>query len=249
MTNNILFDFLLKYDNLSELSYSNNKLTYQDKTIDTRNVYLNDFFSNQYNQLNLDQYTISAKDFFNIIEIHSKIIEPENSINEVQVSELERFALSILEKAGKTIKNNKVNNYDVINCDHYFNLLNNNELSEDDLKKLIDYETYINQLNTYNNYLLPNQNNELNKYKANIIDLIEKQNTDNILNDNQLNAIKQYNDMTNKIANNNLVSNNKLVKKANSEISAGFINAFIVILLMLSSGIVIGTIVYFTIII
>ena len=104
MANTILFELLLKYDNLKELKYSNNKLTYKGITIDTSNIYLNDFFSNPYNQLNIDQFTISASDFFKIMEIHSKIIEPENNHKENEYNELERYAISILQKRGKNIK-------------------------------------------------------------------------------------------------------------------------------------------------
>lgn len=106
MSNNDIMEILLKNDNLSELTYDNNILTYQGKSIDISNVNLNDFFSSSYSQMYLDQKTISAEDFYNIMDIHSKKIEKDFKPNIENQSEddLQKMALNYLSNLGGKVK-------------------------------------------------------------------------------------------------------------------------------------------------
>jgi len=101
MSNDEIMEILLKYDNLKELHYENNILTYNGKSIDISNIALKDFFESPYSQMYLDQRTISAQDFFNILELHTtKVIDNLNSNN--TINDLEKMALDYL--------NNNINN-------------------------------------------------------------------------------------------------------------------------------------------
>ena len=77
---------------MKELQYNDGILTYQGKSISIKNVPLKDFFSNTYSQMYIDQKSISALDFFNIMDIHSKIIEEDNNIDD-----LEKYAINYLD--------------------------------------------------------------------------------------------------------------------------------------------------------
>ena len=94
MDNDSIMKVLLTYDNLKELQYDNNILTYQGKSISIKDVPLRDFFSNQYSQLYIDQKNISAEDFFNIMDIHPTKIIDNNKNN---IDQLEQKAIHYLE--------------------------------------------------------------------------------------------------------------------------------------------------------
>ena len=98
MDNNQIMQILLSHENLKDLSYDNNTLSYNGKSISLNNIKLSDFFNIAYSQMYLDQNNISAQDFFNIIEVHSKIVEPniEEIKKEKDVVDLEKYALNFL---------------------------------------------------------------------------------------------------------------------------------------------------------
>ena len=98
MNNEQIMNTLLTYENLQGLKYENNNLIYNDESVSLENVNLMDFFNNPYSQLYVDQKTISAQDFFNIIKIHSLSIEPseEDIQKERDIDDLERYALNML---------------------------------------------------------------------------------------------------------------------------------------------------------
>lgn len=81
MDNDSIMNVLLTYDNLKDLSYENKILTYQGKSISLENVPLKYFFVDSYSQMYIDQRSISASDFFNIMELHSKKIEEKANTN------------------------------------------------------------------------------------------------------------------------------------------------------------------------
>ena len=98
MTNDEIMSSLLTHDNLNDLKYENNILYYGNDSVDLSNVNLADFFASQYSQMYVDQYTISAEDFFNIMKIHSISIEPteEEIKKEKDLDDLEKYALDML---------------------------------------------------------------------------------------------------------------------------------------------------------
>ena len=98
MNNDQIMNTLLTYDNLKGLRYENNILYYNNESINLNNINLMDFFNNQYSQLYVDQKTISAQDFFNIMKLHSITIEPtdEDIKKEKDIDDLEKYALNML---------------------------------------------------------------------------------------------------------------------------------------------------------
>ena len=93
MDNDSIMNVLLTYDNLKELQYSNGILSFQGKSISIKDIPLKDFFIDAYSQMYIDQKSISAEDFFNIMDIHAtKIVEKHNNLEN-----LERQALNILD--------------------------------------------------------------------------------------------------------------------------------------------------------
>ena len=98
MNNDQIMNTLLTYDNLQGLKYQNNTLYYNDDSVNLENIRLSDFFANQYSQMYVDQKTISAEDFFNIMKLHSLSIEPteEEIKKERDIDDLEKYALNML---------------------------------------------------------------------------------------------------------------------------------------------------------
>ena len=102
MDNEQIMSKLLTYDNLKDLKYDNNILYYKDDSVSLENVNLSDFFANQYSQMYVDQKTISAEDFFNIMKLHAVSIEPteEEIQKERDIDDLEKYALNMLSNIG-----------------------------------------------------------------------------------------------------------------------------------------------------
>jgi len=94
MNNDYIMKALLANDNLKDLKYENNILYYNNDMVDISKINLMLFFNN-YSQLYIDQNTISANDFFNIMKLHSKeIITKDKAIN----NDLQELAIKMLNK-------------------------------------------------------------------------------------------------------------------------------------------------------
>ena len=102
MNNDQIMSTLLTYDNLKDLRYENNTLYYGDDSVSLENIRLADFFATQYSQMYVDQKTISAEDFFNIMKLHAIVIEPseEEIKKERDIDDLEKYALNMLSNIG-----------------------------------------------------------------------------------------------------------------------------------------------------
>lgn len=98
MNNDQIMNSLLTHENLKELKYENNILYYQNESVSLENINLSDFFASQYSQMYVDQNTISAEDFFNIMKLHAVSIEPtdEEIQKERDIDDLEKYALNML---------------------------------------------------------------------------------------------------------------------------------------------------------
>ena len=95
MSNDEIMEILLNYDNLKDLHYENNILTYNGNSIDISNVALRDFFESPYSQMYLDQRTISSEDFYNVMEIHATKIK-DSLNNNSNINDLGKMALDYL---------------------------------------------------------------------------------------------------------------------------------------------------------
>ena len=102
MNNEQIMSTLLTYDNLKDLKFENNTLYYGDESVSLEKVNLSDFFANQYSQMYIDQKTISAEDFFNIMKLHATSIEPTDTEikKERDIDDLEKYALNMLSNNG-----------------------------------------------------------------------------------------------------------------------------------------------------
>ena len=102
MSNEQIMGTLLTYDNLKDLRYENNVLYYNNDSVSLENIDLADFFASQYSQMYVDQKTISAEDFFNIMKLHAVSIEPTNEEiqKERDIDDLEKYALNMLSNIG-----------------------------------------------------------------------------------------------------------------------------------------------------
>lgn len=102
MNNDQIMNTLLTYENLNGLRYENNILYFGDESVSLENISLADFFATQYSQMYVDQKTISAEDFFNIMKLHAIDIEPTNEEikKERDIEDLEKYALNMLSNIG-----------------------------------------------------------------------------------------------------------------------------------------------------
>lgn len=102
MSNEQIMGTLLTYDNLKDLRYENNILYYGNDSVSLENINLSEFFSSPYSQMYVDQKTISAEDFFNIMKLHAVTIEPtgEEIKKERDIDDLEKYAINMLSSIG-----------------------------------------------------------------------------------------------------------------------------------------------------
>lgn len=136
-------------------------------------------------------------------------------------------------------------NYDVINENHYFNILKKDgELSEEEKKQLSDFDEYIASEIEYEDYLLEPQRELLHNYRQNVIALsLKEEENESSINLREKEAISKYQKMNELVRNRNL-ENIKKIKKLKNDSSLGYVNAFIVVLSTLAVGIVAGIILF-----
>ena len=140
-------------------------------------------------------------------------------------------------------------NYEIISPKHYFALINSiNELNEEEKNTINNFETYIATLMEYEDYLLEEQRNILKTYKQSIIDIAYLEESGQTLSPRQSEALNKYNNISSNVLNKNNEKIRKLEKESTKkEASLGYINAFVVILTLLATGIVIGISIFFTV--
>ena len=127
----------------------------------------------------------------------------------------------------------------------YFILLKKNELNEEELKDLIEFEKHMSEEMKYEDYLLPFNKRVIFDYRHGIIELEMQEENGIELAPSEKEAINKYHkfeETVRRINNENI----KLVKKLKNDSSLGYANAFIVILSVLAVGIIAGTILFFT---
>ena len=95
MSNDEIMEVLLDLDNLKDLSYENNTITYNGKSVDISSIHLADFFESPFSQMYLDQRTISCEDFLNVMQIHATKIKDKLN-NENNIGDIEKMAMNYL---------------------------------------------------------------------------------------------------------------------------------------------------------
>ena len=221
--NSNIFYYLIKNNrNLRELGYKDNKLLLNNKSINTKNINIKELIK-PYSKLELDLKldNITSDNFFDIILINTIKIEPNITVS----NSLTDYALNFLDNT----------KYDVININHFKKLLDNfHNLNEQDYKDFINFISYAKLLliqdNPNETYLNDEQLNTLNEFK----------NIMNNINDNTIQNI--YNNIIKTCDNERTRRENKKLKLEKKD---GYANAFLVIGIIVLTGIVMGTIGYF----
>ena len=232
MSNKDMMAILLKNDNLSELVFDNNILTYQGRTLDISNLTISDFFQSNYSPLLQNAKEISAEDLFNIFEIHTKKEESDNE--NINLNDLANLALNQL--------TNKKENL-IISPDKYFNYLNSGNINEEQSQQIQDFELQISQCMKYSDYLLNDKKMFVNKYYNKINNLIFTLEEDPLskLTNGEKYAIDKYNQILEDVKNFLNTKEQEKVKRlvrTNINTSLGYANAFIILLATIASGIV-----------
>ena len=130
----------------------------------------------------------------------------------------------------------------VVSPTQYFNILSR-ETQTTDIEKVFmsNFEEHVLGLMKYEDYLNDIQKSFLDNYRRQMLDLIEieESQTNTKLNSKQLNAIGKYNEMT-ELVKNQINAKQRKLEKINPNVSSGVANAFIVVLSIIATGIVIG---------
>src|SRR5574344_2508445 len=210
-------------NNLEGITLENNYLVDKNRKISLNNVNLLSLInSNPYGKLAIDLKNdrIDAETFFEVVEINSFIVEQNLTVSQMALNKLTNES-----------------NYDIISINHFEMLLNGqNHLSEKDRAERIIFQKYMELLSLLNNdgeeenYLTKEQDNTLKIYN-NMMDQYITLNISNDFVENYLKLIKRVKEEKNRRTKLNL-------KK---QTQSGFVNAFFVILMMLFTGILIGT--------
>ena len=243
MSNNDLMYFLLKNSNLKDLQYSDNKLTYQGKTIDISNIYISDFMKSTYSPLALNQQIITAEDLFNIFELHTKKISKES--DKKDINNLAQMALNKL----SNVKEEKI-----ISPKEYFEILEKQEISDEEYKKIEEFEIEVSQCMKYSDYLLDDKKDFVTDYNNRINNIIYalQENPTQKLTNRQEYSIKKYDGMledAKNFTNQKEKQRQKKLEKTNpnNNVSLGYANSFIVILSTIAAGIITAITIYLSI--
>lgn len=137
-------------------------------------------------------------------------------------------------------------NYDLPSSNNYFELINKTEeLSEEENKKIQAVNAFVADAIKYKDYLLKPQKNYLDTYERGMNDLAiyESENPENSLTMNQKFALDEYQKHMN-YRNDFEKEKTRILAKKNNDVSSGYANAFILILTVLATGILIGMIIF-----
>ena len=131
-------------------------------------------------------------------------------------------------------------NYGVINSRKYFNLLSKSELNEDEQKKVESFEKLMSESDKYRDYLVGSlkTNKEAYENGINNLAIMDSLSSESNLTVNEKRAIDAYNKQKQSVLEYKENKVKKLEKK--SDVSSGYINAFILILSSLATGLFIG---------
>ena len=168
--------------------------------------------------------------------IKSTIGEQTVLINTLNVEEKNKVAPSLANYALNVLENNyNKKEYDVININHFKTLINNyHNLEEQDYKDFNNFITYAKLLliedNDNETYLNEEQTNTLNEFK-NIMNNIKNEE-----------LLSKYNNLLIECKNEQKRRENKILRLEKKD---GYANAFLVIFILLITGIVIGALGYF----
>ena len=138
---------------------------------------------------------------------------------------------------------------EVISEETYFNYLSDDYVSEEEQKEIEDFELQMQESMKYQDYLVGDHKKEFDNYKHKISTALE----DLEVNDNNLPYTKRQREAIEKYSKMNEMANaykeqkrqNEYKKVLKKDVKSGYVNAFIVVLSMLFTGILVGFLIYF----
>ena len=220
--NKRFIDELRDNPKFKDITYENGVVSFQGKSTNVSKLYLYDFVKNENSPLVRYLYELDADDVFRIIDLHTKRIHDQYNEHDEDKSDI------------------------IISPNQYIKYINKTEISDEDNKKIQDFETLVYQCYKYYDYLLDDKKIFLSKYRRKINE-IELKELEFDLTDADKYARDKYYSITDTVRG---YINEKIRKKEKDnnkyELSAGYANAFIVILSTIATGIIAGTILYFT---
>ena len=130
--------------------------------------------------------------------------------------------------------------FDIMSPNRYFELLGRDNLTEQERIGVTQFETYMAQAERYKDYLVDNVKTNRDAYESGIsqLGIIEATNPNIPLTANQKRAIDAYNQQKSNLREIKENGIKKLTRK--NDISAGYTNAFGLVLSVLATGILIG---------
>ena len=220
--NELFINQLHGFPGFDEITYDNGIISYQGETTDVSKIYLLDLVKDENSPFDKNIRELDAGDVFRIIDLHTKRIHDQYNEHDEDQSDI------------------------VISPNQYIKYINKNNISDEMNKKIQDFETLVYQCFKYYDYLLEEKRLFLSKYQRKINEIEEKEKyTD--LTDADKYARQKYYLITDSVrgylnskAKKRIQENNKYGK------AAGFADAFIIILSTIATGIIVGTVLYFT---
>ena len=220
--NKIFFEFLHGFPGFEDITYENGIVSYQGQTTDVSKIYLLDLVKSEKSAFNMYIHELDAGDVFRIIDLHTKRIHDQYNEHDEDQSDI------------------------VISPNQYIKYINKSNISDEENKKIQDFETLVYQCLKYYDYLLDDKKIFLSKYRRKINE-IELKELEFDLTDADKYARDKYYSITNSVR--GYINSKYRVRKLEVDkaaASAGFADAFIVILSTIATGIIVGIVLYFT---
>ena len=220
--NELFINELHGFPGFEDITYNNGIVSYQGETTDVSKIYLHDLVKSKESPFNMYIRQLDAGDVFRIIDLHTKRIQDQYNEHDEDQSNI------------------------VISPNQYIEYINKSDISDEDNKKIQDFETLVYQCLKYYDYLLDDKKLFLSKYRRKINEIELKELEFDLTNADKY-ARDKYYSITDSVR--GYINSKYRVRKSEVDkaaASAGFADAFIVILSTIAAGIIAGTVIYFT---
>lgn len=220
--NKIFFEFLHGFPGFEDITYENGIVSYQGQTTDVSKIYLLDLVKSEKSAFKMYIHELDAGDVFRIIDLHTKRIHDQYNEHDEDQSDI------------------------VISPNQYIKYINKSNISDEENKKIQDFETLVYQCFKYQDYLLEEKRLFLSKYQRKINEIEEKEKYADLTDADKHAKEKFYSIHNSVIAYLNEKARKRIQESNNFGRAAGFADAFIVILSTIATGIIVGIVLYFT---
>ena len=220
--NELFINELHGFPGFEDITYNNGIVSYQGETTDVSKIYLHDLVKNEKSPFNMYIRELDAGDVFRIIDLHTKRIHDQYNEHDEDQSDI------------------------VISPNQYIKYINKNNISDEENKKIQDFETLVYQCFKYYDYLLEEKRLFLSKYQRKINEIEEKEKYKDLTDADKYAKQKFHSIHNSVIAYLNEKAKKRIQESNNFGRAAGFADAFIVILSTIATGIIVGITLYFT---